>query len=76
MGARRVSELLIDNRIAVFATAVIAQWGTAFVGDSFRRRLRPLRKDEREDFDTVLAATLTLLVHITAPASAMYRLTG
>jgi hypothetical protein len=26
-----------------------------------RRRIRPLKKDEREDFDTVLAAALTLL---------------
>ena len=55
---------LIDNPFAVFAIAVIAQWGAAFVGDLLRRSLRPLKKDEREDFDTVLTATLTLLALI------------
>jgi hypothetical protein len=29
-----------------------------------RRKIRPLKKDEREDFDTVLAASLTLLALI------------
>jgi hypothetical protein len=29
-----------------------------------RRRIRPLKKDEREDFDTVLTASLTLLALI------------
>ena len=55
---------LIDNPFAVFAIAVITQWGAAFAGDLLRRSLRPLRKDERDDFDTVLTATLTLLALI------------
>lgn len=55
---------LIDNPFAVFAIAVIAQWGAAFAGDLLRRTLRPLKKEEREDFDTVLTATLTLLALI------------
>lgn len=55
---------IIDNPFAVFAIALVAQWGAAFVGDLLRRRIRPLKKDEREDFDTVLAATLTLLALI------------
>src|SRR5438477_13116730 len=55
---------LIDNPFAVFAIAVIAQWGAAFLGDLLRRSLRPLKKDERNDFDTVLTATLTLLALI------------
>lgn len=55
---------LIDNPFAVFAVAVVAQWGAAFLGDLLRRSLRPLKKDERDDFDTVLAATLTLLALI------------
>jgi hypothetical protein len=55
---------IIDNPYAVFAIALIAQWGAAFVGDVLRRRIRPLKKDEREDFDTVLAASLTLLALI------------
>jgi hypothetical protein len=52
---------IIDNPFAVFAIALVAQWGAAFVGDLLRRRIRPHKKDEREDFDTVLAAALTLL---------------
>ena len=55
---------IIDNPFAVFAIALVAQWGAAFVGDLLRRRIRPLKKDEREDFDTVLAASLTLLALI------------
>ncbi len=55
---------LIDNPFAVFAIAVLAQWGAAFAGDLLRRTLRPLKKEEREDFDTVLTATLTLLALI------------
>ena len=55
---------IIDNPYVVFAIALIGQWGAAFVGDVLRRRIRPLKKDEREDFDTVLAASLTLLALI------------
>jgi hypothetical protein len=55
---------IIDNPFAVFAIALVAQWGAAFIGDWLRRRIRPLKKDEREDFDTVLAASLTLLALI------------
>jgi len=55
---------LVDNPFAVFAIALLAQWGAAFVGDRLRRTIRPLKKDEREDFDTVLAASLTLLALI------------
>jgi hypothetical protein len=55
---------IIDNPFAVFAIALLTQWGAAFVGDLLRRRIRPLKKGEREDFDTVLAASLTLLALI------------
>ncbi len=55
---------LIDNPFVVFAVAVITQWAAAFAGDLLRRTLRPLKKNEREDFDTVLTATLTLLALI------------
>ncbi len=55
---------IIDNPFAVFAIALLTQWGAAFVGDLLRRRIRPLKKDEREDLDTVLAASLTLLALI------------
>jgi hypothetical protein len=55
---------IIDNPFAVFAIALVTQWGAAFTGDFLRRRIRPLKKDERADFDTVLAASLTLLALI------------
>ncbi len=55
---------IIDNPFAVFAIALVTQWGAAFIGDLLRRRVRPLKKDERADFDTVLAASLTLLALI------------
>ena len=55
---------IIDNPFAIFAIALVTQWGAAFIGDVLRRRIRPLKKDEREDFDTVLAASLTLLALI------------
>jgi hypothetical protein len=55
---------ILDNPFAVFLIALIAQWGAAYSADHFRRRLRPLKKDEQTDFDTVLAATLTLLALI------------
>jgi hypothetical protein len=35
--------------------------GAAYIGDRPIRWLRPIKKDERVDFDTALAATLTLL---------------
>ena len=55
---------IIDNPFAVFAIAVAAQWGAAFFGDFLRRSVRPLKKDEQADFDTVLTASLTLLALI------------
>jgi hypothetical protein len=55
---------IIDNPFAVFAIALVTQWGAAFTGDFLRRKIRPLKKDERADFDTVLAASLTLLALI------------
>ncbi|MGN6716744.1 MAG: hypothetical protein ACTHLX_05060, partial [Candidatus Binatia bacterium] len=57
-------DALIDNPFAVFAIALVVQWGAAFAGDVLRRTIRPIKKDEREDFDTVLAASLTLLALI------------
>jgi hypothetical protein len=52
---------IIDNPFIVFLIALFAQWGAAYIGDLFRRTVRPVDKTEREDFDTVVAATLTLL---------------
>ena len=54
---------IFDHPFIVFLVFLFAQWCAAYFGDIFRRR-RPPRKSEREDFDTVLAATLTLLALI------------
>jgi len=55
---------IVDNPFSVFLVALLAQWGAAYIGDMFRKTVRPVEKVEREDFDTVLAATLTLLALI------------
>jgi hypothetical protein len=55
---------IIDNPFTVFFLLFFAQWGAANLGDFLRRTLRPLRQNERTDFDTVLTATLTLLALI------------
>src|SRR5215475_9063293 len=54
---------IIDHPSIVFLVSLFAQWGAAFTGDVFRR-WRPIGKNEREDFNTVLTATLTLLALI------------
>src|SRR6516165_138494 len=54
---------IFDHPFIVFLVSLLAQWGAAYTGDLLRRR-RPLGTKEREDFDTVLTATLTLLALI------------
>jgi len=54
---------IFDHPFILFLVFLFAQWGAAYLGDLFRR-MRPPKKDEREDFDTVLTATLTLLALI------------
>ena len=54
---------IFDHPFIVLLVFLFAQWGAAYVGDIFRR-IRPPGKSEREDFDTVLTATLTLLALI------------
>jgi hypothetical protein len=51
----------IDSPFAVLLVTFLALSGAAYIGDRPIRRLRPIKKDERVDFDTALAATLTLL---------------
>jgi hypothetical protein len=55
---------IINNPFLVFLISLVAQWGAAYLGDLLRRRVRPLGTEERDDFNTVLTATLTLLVLI------------
>src|SRR5262249_33989455 len=51
-----------DSPFFVFAAVLVVQWLAAYGGDTFRRKVRPLKKEgEREDFDIVRTASLTLL---------------
>ena len=54
----------LDNPFVVFAIALIGQGAAAFVGEYLRRRARRLGVGERHYFDTVQAATLTLMALI------------
>ena len=54
-------QTIIDNPFIIFVIFFVIQWCAAYLGDLFRRTVRSLDADEREDFDTVLTATLTLL---------------
>jgi hypothetical protein len=53
-----------DSPFAVFAMALIAQSFAAYAGDLLRKRVQSFRQGERHDFNTVQAATLTLLALI------------
>ena len=55
---------IIDNPFIIFSIVLVAQWCAAYLGDLVRTRVRPVELDEREDFGTVLTATLTLLALI------------
>ena len=52
---------IADHPLLVFAFSLIALWLSALVGAFFRKRLGPLKEDEREDFGVVQAAALTLM---------------
>ena len=54
----------IDNPFLILILALIAQGGAASLGDRFHSTVWPVSKLEREDLDTVLTATLTLLALI------------
>lgn len=55
---------LFDHPFTVLALLLFAQWGAAYLGDIVRRKVRPVPRGERTDFDIVLSATLTLLALI------------
>ena len=61
---------ILDSPIVVFTIFLVAQWIAAFAGDFLRRR-RSVRKEEREDIDTVQTAMLTLLALIIGFSFAM-----
>ena len=50
-----------DSPFVVLVVALATQWLAAYAGDLLHTKIRPLRDDERADFDVVRAATLTLL---------------
>ena len=50
-----------DNPFVVFALTLIVLWLSAWIGSFFLKRRRSLEADVREDFNVILAATLTLL---------------
>jgi hypothetical protein len=52
---------VIDSPFVVFATVLLLQWLAAYVGDVLRRKMRAFRKEgERQDFDIIRTASLTL----------------
>ena len=53
-----------DNPFTIFAVAFVAQAMAAFTGDFLRKHAHSFRQGERHDFNTVQAATLTLLALI------------
>src|SRR5712671_459803 len=53
-----------DSPFVVFALALIAQGLAAYVGDVLRKRAHAFKQGERHDFNTVQAATFTLLALI------------
>jgi len=50
-----------DTPFVALAVILLAQWLSAYVGDVFRRKVRPLKDEDREDFDLIRNAALTLL---------------
>ena len=52
---------LLDAPLLLFAVSFVALWLSAKVGGALRARLRPLAEGERQDYDMVITATLTLL---------------
>ena len=52
---------ILNFPLTVFTISFVTFWLSSFVGAFFRKNLRPLEEDEREDFGVLQAATLTLL---------------
>jgi hypothetical protein len=52
---------LISHPSLVLVVTLVAMWLSANLGALFGQKMRPLKEEERDDFSTVLTATLTLL---------------
>ena len=50
-----------DSPFVVLVISLVAQWLAAYAGDVLRKKMRPLKEEERADFDLVRTAALTLL---------------
>jgi hypothetical protein len=55
---------IVDHPFLILLVAVATQWCAAYGGDLLRRKVWPVDGEQREDFNTVLSATLTLLALI------------
>ena len=55
---------ILENPFAVFIISAAAQWLAAYAGDFLRNRGYALGADDREDFNLVRNAALTLLALI------------
>src|SRR5512144_3028181 len=66
-----------DSPYIVFAAVLAVQWLAAYAGDALRRKIRPFKKEgEREDFDIVRTASLTLLGLIIGGLASRWPLAG
>jgi hypothetical protein len=61
----------LDSPFTVLAASFIVQWLAAYAGDLFRKKVRPLKADARDDFDIIRTAALTLLFLIIGFSFAM-----
>lgn len=52
---------LTDYPFVVLAVSLAALWGSAQIGVLLHKKLRPMEESERDDFNVVSGATLTLL---------------
>ena len=55
---------LVDAPIILFLVAVAAQFAAGLLGEALRRRVRPPSQDERDSFNVVQGAALTLIALI------------
>jgi hypothetical protein len=65
-GSAKMIALLRDYPLVIFIVSLIGLWWSAQIGVFVRKKLRPVEEDERKDWATLEAATLTLLGLIVA----------
>jgi hypothetical protein len=65
-GSAKMIALLRDYPLVIFIVSLVGLWWSAQIGVFVRKKLRPVEEDERKDWATLEAATLTLLGLIVA----------